>query len=119
MNKPTAVGSVVVLPLGAFVAGRYSGDRVIVRELGKTLTDNPPLFDPASRTLKLRLVVSPGGTRETKQIHSSSHRETYQGETYVFCSDRCQKKFQQDPAKYIGEKMESTASLQPKIEAVP
>ena len=37
-------------------------------------------------------------------LQSGSHVEKYHGRTFVFCSDQCQKKFQQDPAKYAGEK---------------
>jgi YHS domain-containing protein len=28
-------------------------------------------------------------------------KETYKNKTYYFCSDTCQKKFKQDPEKYI------------------
>ena len=28
----------------------------------------------------------------------------YAGETYYFCSDLCRKNFEQDPAKYIGQR---------------
>ena len=33
----------------------------------------------------------------------------YQGESFAFCSDKCQKKFQ-DPAKYVGEKLTSATT---------
>jgi RND family efflux transporter MFP subunit len=122
--------------------GTTYGDRVtITRGLAegeRVVTSGNFLIDSESR-MRSSAVVSSGVTQEAKQhpahdvtatrdpvcgmpldpgkLHSSSHRETYRGETYVFCSDKCQRKFEQDPAKYIGEKMESTASLQPKIEA--
>ena len=38
---------------------------------------------------------------------SAGHSEKYQGEVFQFCSDKCQKKFQQDPAKYAGPKVSS------------
>ena len=37
----------------------------------------------------------------------SSHTAKYQGETFSFCSEKCQKKFEQDPPKYVGEKVSS------------
>jgi membrane fusion protein, copper/silver efflux system len=35
--------------------------------------------------------------------------ESYRGETFVFCSDKCHKQFLQDPAKYAGDKLRSAA----------
>ena len=40
---------------------------------------------------------------------SAGHSEKYQGEVFQFCSDKCQKKFQQDPAKYAGVKVSSVS----------
>jgi len=40
---------------------------------------------------------------------AEGHTETYRGETYVFCSDKCHKQFQQDPSKYLQEKLRSAA----------
>ncbi|MCU1316700.1 MAG: efflux transporter, family, subunit, partial [Candidatus Acidoferrum typicum] len=40
---------------------------------------------------------------------SAGHSEKYQGEMFQFCSDKCQKKFQQDPAKYAGVKVSSVS----------
>ena len=40
---------------------------------------------------------------------SAGHSEKYQGEVFQFCSDKCQKKFQQNPAKYAGVKVSSVA----------
>jgi len=39
---------------------------------------------------------------DPNQGSSAGHSEKYQGEVFQFCSDKCQKKFQQDPAKYAG-----------------
>src|SRR6266478_3355467 len=46
---------------------------------------------------------------DTKQGSSAGHSEKYHGEVFQFCSDKCQKKFQQDPAKYAGVKVSSVA----------
>jgi len=40
---------------------------------------------------------------------AEGHTENYRGETYVFCSDKCHKKFQLDPSKYLQEKLRSAA----------
>jgi len=40
---------------------------------------------------------------------SAGHSEKYHGEVFQFCSDKCQKKFQQDPAKYAGLKVSSVS----------
>jgi len=42
---------------------------------------------------------------DPNQGSSAGHSEKYQGEVFQFCSDKCQKKFQQDPAKYAGVKV--------------
>jgi Cu(I)/Ag(I) efflux system membrane fusion protein len=42
------------------------------------------------------------------KAQSSGEVERYRGETYLFCSDKCRKKFQQDPARYAGERVGST-----------
>jgi YHS domain-containing protein len=46
---------------------------------------------------------------DPNQGSSAGHSEKYQGEVFQFCSDKCQKKFQQDPAKYAGVKVSSVA----------
>ena len=40
---------------------------------------------------------------------AKGYQETYHGETYVFCSDKCHKKFLQDPGKYIEDRLRSAA----------
>jgi RND family efflux transporter MFP subunit len=40
---------------------------------------------------------------------ASGLKETYRGETYVFCSDKCHKQFLQDPAKYLDDRLRSAA----------
>lgn len=35
------------------------------------------------------------------QEDSAAARETYQGETWYFCSESCHSKFQADPAQYV------------------
>jgi len=40
---------------------------------------------------------------------AGSHSETYHGETFVFCSDKCHKKFLQDPSKYLEDRLRSAA----------
>lgn len=40
---------------------------------------------------------------------AGGYQETYRGETYVFCSDKCHKKFLQDPTQYIENRLRSAA----------
>jgi membrane fusion protein, copper/silver efflux system len=40
---------------------------------------------------------------------AGGHAETYRGETVVFCSDKCHKKFLQDPNKYLEDRLQSSA----------
>ena len=46
---------------------------------------------------------------DPNRASSAGHSEKYQGEVFQFCSDKCQKKFQQDPAKYAGVKLSSVS----------
>jgi multidrug efflux pump subunit AcrA (membrane-fusion protein)/YHS domain-containing protein len=41
---------------------------------------------------------------------SAGHIEKYHGETFRFCSDNCQKKFREDPARYAGVKLGSAST---------
>jgi YHS domain-containing protein len=47
---------------------------------------------------------------EGKKTQSSGKTEMYHGETFLFCSDKCRKKFQEDPARYANEKLGSSTS---------
>jgi membrane fusion protein, copper/silver efflux system len=47
---------------------------------------------------------------DPKSASSAGHSEKYQGELFHFCSDKCQKKFQQDPAKYASIQVGSVSS---------
>jgi YHS domain-containing protein len=38
---------------------------------------------------------------------SSGLKETYRGDTYYFCSDKCHKQFMEEPAKYINDRLRS------------
>jgi Cu+-exporting ATPase len=33
----------------------------------------------------------------------SAHTSEYEGQTYYFCSERCKRQFDQDPALYVGQ----------------
>ncbi|MCT4475496.1 YHS domain-containing protein, partial [Bosea spartocytisi] len=41
---------------------------------------------------------------------TAKHRAAHAGQTYFFCSARCQNKFEADPAAYVREKAEKPAS---------
>ena len=52
------------------------------------------------------------------QARSRIHSEKYNGKVFTFCSEECQKKFHQGPAKYAGVKVASISGSthQPKRE---
>lgn len=101
--------------------GLSEGDRIV--------SSGNFLVDSESR-MRSSVLVSSGALRHPKQgagqatahdpvcgmvldpgkAQSSGQAEKYRGETYLFCSDRCRKKFHEDPAWYAGEKLGSTAN---------
>jgi YHS domain-containing protein len=38
------------------------------------------------------------------EVEKETPSYTYNGKTYYFCSKHCEKKFEADPAKYLGQK---------------
>jgi Cu+-exporting ATPase len=42
--------------------------------------------------------------------HNAKHRFEYLGETWYFCSSRCQQKFEAEPQTYLGEKVPAKAA---------
>jgi YHS domain-containing protein len=44
---------------------------------------------------------------------AGGHSEKYRGETYLFCSDRCRRKFQKDPAKYASDAVKTALDQRP------
>jgi len=50
-----------------------------------------------------------GMSLDREKALADGHTETYRGETFVFCSDKCHKKFLQDPAKYSEDRLRSAA----------
>jgi membrane fusion protein, copper/silver efflux system len=50
-----------------------------------------------------------GMSLDRQKALADGHTETYRGETFVFCSDKCHKKFLQDPAKYAEDRLRSAA----------
>jgi membrane fusion protein, copper/silver efflux system len=112
--------------------GTAYGDRVtITRGLSegeRVVTSGNFLIDSESRMRTPTLVASavPHDAKKAGQMamvhdpvcgmkldatkaRSSGQMENYQGETYLFCSDKCRKKFQDDPGRYAGEKLGSAA----------
>lgn len=50
-----------------------------------------------------------GMSIERDKSIASGHKETYRGETYYFCSDKCHKQFLETPAKYVEHRLRSAA----------
>ena len=104
--------------------GMAFGDRVEVvhglKEGDRIVTSGNFLVDSESRIRSAKVVgKSPrtelaasrdpvcGMPLDAKQSHDNRYTAKYQGETFSFCSEKCQKKFAQDPAMYAGEKIGS------------
>lgn len=105
--------------------GLAEGDRVVTA--GNFLIDSESRMKPAAlRTVKEKqnvaapastLAHDAGMTRDPvcgmaldkDKTPAGGLTETYRGETFVFCSDKCHKKFLQDPAKYLEGKLRSAA----------
>jgi membrane fusion protein, copper/silver efflux system len=103
--------------------GLAEGDRVVTA--GNFLIDSESRMKPAIvRTGNQRhdaavpastVAQSAGMTRDPvcgmsldrDKALAGSQTETYRGETFVFCSDKCHKKFLQDPAKYAQDGLRS------------
>ena len=105
--------------------GAAEGDRVAVlrglEEGDRVVTSGNFLIDSESR-IRLAKVISNNsktdlasnrdpvcGMSMADKHADSQYTAKYRGETFSFCSEKCQKKFEQDPAKFIGEKLGSTA----------
>ena len=63
------------------------------------------LFDSRGST-NHRLTVC-GMSIDREKSVSSGLKETYRGDTYYFCSDKCHKQFMEEPAKYITDRLRS------------
>jgi Cu(I)/Ag(I) efflux system membrane fusion protein len=103
--------------------GLAEGDRVVTA--GNFLIDSESRMKPAIlRTVNQKhdaavpastVAQSAGMTRDPvcgmsldrDKALAGSQTETYRGETFVFCSDKCHKKFLQDPAKYAEDGLRS------------
>jgi YHS domain-containing protein len=58
-----------------------------------------------------------GMPRDANAARSKGHAENFKGESYVFCSDQCQAKFQHGPARYANKKTENSRIPQIRVEA--
>jgi Cu(I)/Ag(I) efflux system membrane fusion protein len=105
--------------------GLAEGDRVVTA--GNFLIDSESRMKPAAlRTVNEKhgapapastVAQGAGMTRDPvcgmsldkDKALASGPRETYRGETFVFCSDKCHKKFLQDPGKYSEDRLRSAA----------
>jgi Cu(I)/Ag(I) efflux system membrane fusion protein len=105
--------------------GLAEGDRVVTA--GNFLIDSESRMRPAAlRTINEKrdsVEKSPAPAQATastldpvcgmsidraKSV-ASGLTETYRGETFVFCSDKCHKQFLDDPAKYADDRLRSAA----------
>jgi RND family efflux transporter MFP subunit len=101
--------------------GLAEGDRVVTS--GNFLIDSESRMKPAALRSVNEKPVSSGHAGEARQESttdpvcgmsidreksvSSGLKETYRGETYYFCSDKCHKQFMEEPGKYINDRLRS------------
>jgi YHS domain-containing protein len=50
-----------------------------------------------------------GMSVDRKKAVAAGHSENYRNEAFVFCSDKCQRKFHVDPATYSDSRVRSAA----------
>jgi membrane fusion protein, copper/silver efflux system len=116
----TAFGSRV-----AVKHGLAPGDRVVTS--GNFLIDSESRMKPAalqtvnqkhnataigdSGSQEMSTTLDPvcGMSVDRKKAVSTGHSESYRNETFVFCSDKCQRKFQQEPGKFSDAGLRSAA----------
>ena len=112
----TAYGNLVTV-----TSGLAAGEKVVTS--GNFLIDSESkmrssaLISPAIKDVQLSsgqhavALRDPvcGMELDPNRASSAGYSEKYQGEVFQFCSDKCQKKFQQDPAKYAGVKVSSVS----------
>jgi YHS domain-containing protein len=102
--------------------GLVEGDRVVTS--GNFLIDSESRMQPAALHIvsgktdsSTHGATSADATRDPvcgmsvdrEKALAGGYQGTYHGETYVFCSDKCHKQFQQDPAKYLQDRLRSAA----------
>jgi len=101
--------------------GLAEGDRVVTS--GNFLIDSESRMKPAALRSVNEKPASSGHAEQASQESttdpvcgmsidrvkslSSGIKETYRGDTYYFCSDKCHKQFMEEPAKYITDRLRS------------
>jgi Cu(I)/Ag(I) efflux system membrane fusion protein len=105
--------------------GLAEGDRVVIS--GNFLIDSESRMKPAalqtvnenhdaptpheSDSHEIGTALDPvcGMSVDSKKAKTAGHSENYRNEVFVFCSDKCQRKFHEDPAKYSDSRIRSAA----------
>ena len=101
--------------------GLAEGDRVVTS--GNFLIDSESRMKPAALRRVNEKPASSGHAVQASQESttdpvcgmsidrekslSNGLKETYRGDTYYFCSDKCHKQFMEEPAKYITDRLRS------------
>ena len=77
----------------------------------RTVNENHDKANTTPAAAHNGMTVDPvcGMSLDRDKALADGHVETYRGETFVFCSDKCHKKFLQDSAKYAEDRLRSAA----------
>jgi membrane fusion protein, copper/silver efflux system len=110
--------------------GLAAGDKVVIS--GNFLIDSESRMKPAvlqsvnqkrdaampkdSNAHEMSMAQDPvcGMSLDRSKALTAGHSENYNNETFVFCSDKCQRKFKDDPAKYAESRVRSAAVSGPR-----
>jgi len=122
--RPVELGT----SFGSRVAVRHGlaeGDRVVTS--GNFLIDSESRMKPAvlqtvnekhdaaaprgTELHEMAMILDPvcGMSVDRKKAMAARHSENYRNEAFVFCSDKCQRKFHEDPARYSDPRVRSAA----------
>ena len=83
--------------------GLTAGERIVVA--GNFLLDSESRMKLAAAGLRGAPATDPvcAMTVDEASARAAKRLSEYQGQTYYFCSDGCKKKFEADPAKFLGK----------------
>jgi YHS domain-containing protein len=91
---------------GKGMSGGKPVSKEMMASIEETASDVESLVDPAC-----------GMPLSADVVKAAKYSATYNGHKFVFCSEKCQKKFNSNPGKYAGEKAQTSSTGQAGIGA--